>query len=183
MKRIFLAVLLALGWSTFGQQVLDCNSCIVVAQTAPPCPTGKVCSGSVTFTVTFPAPGAPASVSPAQVVAGAAATTITLTAASGSTFNNQMVVEACAVTPTPCSTQTDLATTFVSTTSLTAVVPVGLLSSSGTIAIYISQPSNAHASILNWQPSTSVVAGYRVYRGVAHGGPMCRSVRRSSLPA
>jgi hypothetical protein len=174
LKWIFLAVLLFGGANAR-------------AQTAPPCPTSKTCSGSVTFTVTFPNPTAPASVAPAQVVAGAAATTITLTAASGSTFNNQMVVEACQVTPTPCTTQTDLATTFVSSTSMTAVIPVTLLASSGTVAVYISQPSNAHASILNWQKSTSVVAGYRIYRSGTSGGPqtdpMYWSAARHSLPA
>lgn len=153
------------------------------AQTAPPCPVGKTCSGGVTFTVTFSNPTAPASVSPVQVVAGAAATTVTLTAASGSTFNNQMVVEACQATPTPCTTQTDLATTFVSATTITAVVPVALLSSSGTVSLYVSQPNNAHASILHWQPSTSVVAGYNVYRSGTPGGslvdPTKRSIRRS----
>jgi hypothetical protein len=146
------------------------------AQT-PPCPTGKTCSGGVTFTVSFPNPTSPASVAPSSVVAGAAATTVTLTAASGSSFNAQMVVEACAVTPTPCTTQTDLATTFVSATSITAVVPVALLANSGTISLYISQPANAHASNLSWTPSTSVVAGYNVYRGAVSGGPI-----RSSTP-
>lgn len=155
---------------------------VAEAQTAPPCPAGKTCSGSVTFTVTFPNPTSPASVAPAQVVAGAAATTITLTAASGSAFNAQMVVEACQVTPAPCAAQTDLATTFVSATSLTAVVPVALLANSGTISIYISQPSNAHATLLNWQPSSSVVAGYNVYRAVTSGGPTRRSMP-GSLPA
>ena len=150
------------------------------AQT-PPCPTGKTCSGSVTFTVTFPNPTSPASVAPAQVVAGAAATTITLTAASGSAFNAQMVVEACAVTPAPCSTQTDLATTFVSASTITAVVPVALLANSGTLAIYVSQPSNAHAILLNWQPSTSVVAGYKVYRSGTSGGPPADPTWRSTL--
>lgn len=146
------------------------------AQT-PPCPTGKTCSGGVTFTVSFPNPTSPASVAPSSVVAGAAATTVTLTAASGSAFNAQMVVEACAVTPAPCTTQTDLATTFVSASSLTAVVPVALLANSGTLTFYISQPTNAHASNLSWTPSTSVVAGYNVYRGAVSGGPI-----RSSMP-
>jgi len=156
------------------------------AQTTPPCPASKTCSGSVTFTVTFPNPTAPAAVSPAQVVAGAAATTITLTAASGSIFNAQMVAEACQVTPAPCTTQTDLATTFVDTTHLTAVIPVALLASSGTMSIYLSQPSNAHAINLQWNPSSSVVAGYRVYRSGTSGGPpsdpMYGSAARS-LPA
>lgn len=159
---------------------------IPAAAQTPPCPASKTCSGSVTFTVTFSSPGTPASVAPAQVVQGAAATTVTLTAASGSTFNAQMVVEACQVTPTPCTTQTDLATTFVSATSITAVVPQALLASSGTISIYLSQPNNAHAILLNWNPSTSLVAGYNVYRSGTPGGsladPMSRSMPRS-LPA
>lgn len=147
---------------------------------SPPCPAGKTCSGSVTFTVTFPSPGTPASVAPAQVVQGAAATTVTLTAASGFSFNAQMVVEACQVTPAPCAAQTDLATTFVSATSLTAVIPVALLANSGTISLYISQPANAHASILNWKPSTSLVAGYHVYRSGTSGGPQADPTYRSA---
>jgi hypothetical protein len=155
---------------------------LVVAAQTPPCPTGKTCSGSVTFTVTFPNPSSPASVAPSSVVAGAAATTITLTAASGSTFNAQMVVEACSVTPTPCTTQTDLATTFVSASSITAVVPVALLANSGTLSLYISQPANAHATLLNWTPSNSTVAGYYLYRSGTNGGsqtdPTSSSIRR-----
>lgn len=155
------------------------------AQT-PPCPASKTCSGGVTFTVTFPNPTSPASVAPTQVVAGAAATTVTLTAASGSTFNAQMVVEACQVTPTPCATQTDLATTFVSATSITAVIPVALLANSSTVSLYLSQPSNAHAINLRWNPSSSVVAGYRIRRSGTPGGPPVDPTYRSmldSLPA
>jgi hypothetical protein len=168
MRKLSLILLLALFASELAH-----------AQT--PCPVGKTCSGSVTFTVTFPNPTSPASVAPAQVVAGAAATTITLTAASGSAFNAQMVVEACQVTPTPCTTQTDLATTFVSASSMTAVVPVALLSSSGTISIYISQPNNAHATLLKWNPSTSIVAGYNIYRSGTPGGSPADPTRRSTL--
>jgi hypothetical protein len=179
MRRFFLGIVLTL--------LASCGpfTTKVGAQTAP-CPTGKTCSGNVIFTVTFPNPIAPAVVSPAQVVAGAAATTITLTAASGSAFNSQMVVEACQVTPAPCTTQTDLATTFVSSTSLTAVVPVALLANSGTLAIYLSQPSNAHASIINLNPSSSVVAGYNFYRSGTPGGPPADPIGSSTprwLPA
>lgn len=173
-RRIVFAVLILVGLGG-----------IAAAQT-PPCPTGKTCSGSVTFTVTFPNPTSPASVAPAQVVAGAAATTITLTAASGSGFNAQMVVEACSVTPAPCTTQTDLATTFVSATTITAVIPVALLANSGTLALYLSQPSNAHATNLNWAapgattPPDPAVA-YNVYRSGTSGGPLADPTR-SSMP-
>jgi|GEM_PF-3941221 len=159
----------------------------MMAQT-PPCPTGKTCSGSVTFTVTLPAPGTPASIAPTSVVAGAAATTVTLTAASGSAFNSQMVVEACAVTPTPCTAQTDLATTFVSASSITAVIPVTMLASSGTIAIYISQPTSAHATNLNWTApgGSDPAATYNAYRSGTSGGPLTDPTRSSTprrLPA
>lgn len=170
-KRIGFAVLALLLFGGFA-----------TAQT-PPCPTGKTCSGSITFTVTFPNPTSPASVAPAQVVAGAAATTITLTAASGSSFNAQMVVEACAVTPAPCSTQTDLATTFVSASTITAVLPVALLANSGTLALYLSQPSNAHATLLNWTApgGSDPAVSYNAYRSGTSGGSLADPTS-SSMP-
>jgi hypothetical protein len=183
MKKLFLFAMLLLLTAMLPRDAR--------AQSAPPCPASKTCSGGVTFTVTFPNPTSPASVAPAQVVAGAAATTITLTAAGGSSFNAQMAVEACQVTPTPCTAQTDLATTFVDATHLTAVIPPALLSNSGTLSIYISQPSNAHASILNWgapasDASHSAAVAYNVYRSGTSGGPLTDPTGRSmplSLPA
>ena len=148
-------------------------SSLVTFSQSTPCPTGKTCSGSVTFTVSFPAPGTPASVAPSSVVAGAAATIVTLTAATGSTFNNTMVVEACQATPAVCSAATDLATTFVDSTHLTAVIPNTMLASSGTISIYLSQPSSAHAANLQYAPipANATTPGYFAYRGGAPGGP------------
>lgn len=155
MKKLLVAMVLFFGLG-------------VEAKAQQPCPTGKVCSGSVTFTVSLPAPTTPAAVSPASVVAGAPATTITLTAVSGATFNNQMVVEACQLTPTVCTAATDLTTTFVDSGHLSAVIPVSMLASSGTIAIYISQPVNAHSVSLNWNES-GTVAGYNLYRSTVSG--------------
>jgi hypothetical protein len=162
MKRILLVIaLLAFGGA---------------ARAQTPCPSGKTCGGGVTFTVTFQAPGAPASVSPAQVVAGAAATTVTLAAQSGSSFNSTMVVEACQATPAVCTTATDLATTFVSATSMTAVIPASLLTSSGTITIYISQPNAAHAANVFWgapavDATHSAATAYNVKRSAVSLGP------------
>jgi hypothetical protein len=157
------------------------------ATQTPPCPTGKTCSGTVTFTVTLSPPGTPASVSPSSVVGGAPATTVTLTAGTGSSFNAQMIVEICAVTPAPCTTATELVTTFVSASSITAVVPASLLTgTTGSYAIYISQPANAHASLLNWNASSSTVAGYNVYRSGTSGGPLTDPTSSSTprpLPA
>lgn len=112
---------------------------------ALPCPAGSVCSGSVTFTVTFGAPTTPTSVSPNSATQGSPSITLTLTAAAGSQFNSTMVVEWCQVTPAPCSSPTPLTTSFVSVSSLTASLPAAQLTSSGTFAIYLSQPSGGHA--------------------------------------
>jgi len=113
-----------------------------------PCPSGQTCGGSVTFTVTFGAPGAPSAVSPNTAVAGSTSpVTLTLTAGTGSTFNSTMTVLWCEITPTPCTTATSLATTFVSSTSITAVVPASMLASSGTFAIYLEQPTGGHAQV------------------------------------
>src|ERR1035437_837000 len=117
------------------------------AQAQAPCPTGQTCSGSVTFTVTFGAPTTPASVSPSSVAQGAPQTTITLNAASGSTFNNTMTVQWCQITPTPCTTATALTTTFVPASQLTAVIPAAQLANSGTFAVYLSQPGGGHAQV------------------------------------
>lgn len=150
------------------------------AQTLP-CPASSVCSGAVTFTVAFGAPGTPASISPTSAVAGSsAAVPVTLTPTSGSVFNAQMTVQACQATPTPCTTPVALVTTFNSTGTLTATLPAALLATSGTYSIYIAQPANAHASLLQWNGSTSVVAGYNVYRGSVSGGPTQSSIPHSS---
>jgi hypothetical protein len=69
---------------------------------------------------------------------------ITLSAASGDSFNNTMIVEMCSITPTQCAAATDLTTTYVSQASLTAVIPAAQLANSGTFAIYISQPLGGH---------------------------------------
>jgi hypothetical protein len=131
MKRIalFVSLFFTLSIAAFAQQ---------------PCPAGRQCSGSVTFTVTYQAPPTPASISPSSVVVGASSTTITLSAASGDSFNNTMIVEMCSITPTPCAAATDLTTTFVSQISLTAAIPAAQLANSGTFAIYISQPLGGH---------------------------------------
>lgn len=118
------------------------------ARAQNPCPTGQSCSGSVTFTVTFGAPATPGSVSPSSVSQGAPQTTITLNASSGSTFNNTMTVQWCAITPAPCTTPTALTTTFVSSTQITAVIPSAQLAASGTFAIYLAQPASGHASVM-----------------------------------
>jgi hypothetical protein len=111
-----------------------------------PCPAGSTCGGSVTFTVNFQAPPAPASVSPSSAAAGSAsAVTVTLAAPAGGTFNSTMTVQWCQITPSPCATATALTTAFVSTSSLTAVIPVAQLASSGTFAMYLAQPSGGHA--------------------------------------
>jgi hypothetical protein len=168
MRRLFLLLVLPIlmigGFAVSAQ-----------AQTAP-CPAGSSCSAPQNFVVTFPGPTLTTSV-PASVTANSGAATLTLT---GTNYSASSVVELCQQTPAPaCSAPTALATTFVSATSLTAVVPAPITANSGSWSVYVANPAG-HAVNLQWQASPTPNVAYNAKRGAVSGGPT-RSYR-AGLP-
>ncbi len=93
-----------------------------------PTPGGGTSTPS-TFTVSYPLP-VPTSLSPASVLAGAPQTTLTVSGLGG--FYPASVVRWNGV---------DLATTYVSATSLTAVLPAALLATPGSAIITVFNPA------------------------------------------
>lgn len=100
---------------------------VIAARVTTPAPGGGT-TGTQSFTVQNPAPSL-TNISPASVTAGAANTTISLT---GSGFVTGSVVRA---------NGTNITTTFVSGTSLTAIVPSSYLVNPGTVSITVSNPN------------------------------------------
>jgi hypothetical protein len=99
------------------------------------------------------------------VSAGAAALTVTFT---GTNYQSNAVVNI----QKGSGTVSQLTATFVSATSVTAVVPSSLLTVGGTYSLWVTNPGGvvAHTIKLQWNASTSTVAGYRVYRSPVSGG-------------
>ncbi|MBS1813575.1 MAG: IPT/TIG domain-containing protein [Acidobacteria bacterium] len=97
---------------------------------------GSDASAPVSFTVTAPA-AAPTltAVTPASAAAGSAATTITLT---GTNFLSTTTVEV---------SGTAVAATYVSATSMTAVIPAGKLASAGSLGIVAKNGTAASGSV------------------------------------
>lgn len=116
-------------------------------------PDGQVSAGGSAlqqFTVTNPAPTLSA-VSPLSLYAGSSDTIFTFT---GTNFNSSSVVMA---------GPTALATIFVSSTQLTAVVPAALLASAGTLSLSVSNPlpgggNSQNISVTLRQPPATLVS-------------------------
>ena len=95
--------------------------------------TGGGTSATIVFTITVPAPTL-TSVSPASVAAGAAQFTLT---ATGSNFQSGSIVRWNGV---------DLATTFVSSSQLTATVPAANVLNQGTASVVVFNPNGGWIS-------------------------------------
>ena len=94
-----------------------------------PAPGGGTSSGAITFTVNNPAPSL-SSISPTGAIAGTSAD-YTLTA-TGSSFVPTSVVKWAG---------TALSTTYVSSTSLTAIIPAANMASTGTFSVTVFSPA------------------------------------------
>ena len=101
-------------------------------------------STNATFTITVPTPAVTV-VNPSSAVAGSGNTSITV---SGSNFLNGVSTATwCSTNTSPCSgTLTNLATTFVSNTSLTAVVPTAQLTTSNTFYVGVTNTNGGSAA-------------------------------------
>lgn len=130
-----------------------------------PSPAGG--NATINFSVSLPATPVPTIqlVSPVSVSAGAAALTVTFT---GTNYQSNAVVNI----QKGAGSVSQLTATFVNATSVTAVVPSSLLTVGGTYSLWITNPGGvvAHTIKLQWNASTSTVAGYRIYRAPVSGG-------------
>ena len=131
-----------------------------------PAPGGG--STTSTFTVSLPATPVPSLtlVSPVAVLAGSVDTTVTFT---GSNFQSNIQAFFQNGSGTPVS----LATTFVSTTSVTAVIPAAQMAVAGTFSVYVINPGGvvAHNVTVKFTASSTAGAGAIIARGTKTGGP------------
>jgi hypothetical protein len=99
-------------------------------------------SGAQTFTIVGPPAATITSINPATAVAGSASVTIQVT---GTNFSAASVVTWTPLSVTPLNTA--LATTFISGTSLQAVVPANLLANPGTASVAVVNSSGGSAGL------------------------------------
>jgi hypothetical protein len=99
-------------------------------------------SGSQTFTIVAPPTPTVTSITPAMAVAGSANLTIQVT---GTNFSAASVVTWTPLSVTPLNTA--LTTTFISGTSLQAVVPASLLAAPGTASVAVVNASGGSAGL------------------------------------
>ena len=110
----------------------------------------SLASEPATFTIAAPLMPTLTALSPNTVEAGAADTSMTVT---GTNFSRSAIVR---WTPQG-GTETDLATTYQSSTSLTAVVHAALLASVGTASVTVANPTGAVSSGLDFTTTAPAV--------------------------